>query len=228
VEWAGARCDSARRTRSRTDVERRSVAEGAMNLAGIGFPCLTSVAATLEGGWSSRRWPDWQGVATASEPLVAVAFLGSGDLAVWSKSERGRAGNLEVGLALWPYDATGLDVQVNFSVGRGMRRWRSALPASDTVPAIPDRRELRTGAIEGFAVVGEPRVELSLLLIARRDVRSARNGLWRVCQELADSIPEPFRRLLTYGRTGRLERTSEIPRRDQDKAGGCAQQEGSP
>jgi hypothetical protein len=41
-----------------------------------------------------------------------------------------------------------------------------------------------------------------MLLIARRDVRSARNGLWRVRKALATLIPEPFRRILTYGRTG--------------------------
>jgi hypothetical protein len=123
----------------------------------------------------------------------------------WCKSERGCAENLEVRLALLPYCSEGPDVQINFSVGRGGGRWRSVLFSPPAIPAIPDHRELRAGVIERFAeVTGEPSVKLSLLLIARQDVRSARNGLWRIRETLAGSIPDPFRRLLTHGRSGRF------------------------
>jgi hypothetical protein len=176
-----------------------------MNLAGINFPCLAPVAVTLEGGWAPPPRRDWQGVAAASEPLVAVAFMSCGAVVEWYKSERGSAETLEVRFVLFPYEADGRDVQVNFSVGRGGGRWRSVLASSKVVPVLPDQRELQAGVVERFAeVTGEPRIELSLLLIARRDVRSARNGLWRVRKVLADLIPEPFRRMLSYGRTGRL------------------------
>jgi hypothetical protein len=186
-----------------------------MNLGGISFHCLTPLAVTLEGGWSAPPGRDWCGVATASEPLVAVAFLDCGAVVEWCKSERGSAESLEVRFALLPYDAQGLDVQVNYAVGRGGRRRRSVLESFDGVSVVRDRRELRTGVIERFAeVTGEPRVELSMLFIARRDVRSARNGLWCLRNERADVTPEPFRRILTYGRTGRVA-----------KAGGCFQTE---
>jgi hypothetical protein len=132
-----------------------------------------------------------------------VAFLSCGTVVEWYKSERGSATNLEVRFVLFPYEADGRAVQANFSVGRGGGRWRSVLASPEAVPVVPDRRELRAGIIERFAeVIGEPHVELSLLLIARRDVRAARNGLWRVRTVLANLIPEPFRHMLTYGRTG--------------------------
>jgi hypothetical protein len=190
-----------------------------MELVGTRFPCLTAVAATLEGGWSPLPHRDWRGVAAAAEPLVAVAFLDCGTVVQWGKSERGSAEKLEVRLALLPYDAEGLDVQVNFSVGQGGGRWRSVLAPSGCVSVIPDRRELRTGVIERFAeLTGEPRVELSMLLIGRRDVRSARNGLWRLREALADSIPEPFRRILTYGRTGTVAKNIENVQAEPDAA----------
>jgi hypothetical protein len=176
-----------------------------MSLVGIDFSCLTPFAVALEGCWSSLPQRDWRGVAVASEPLLAIAFLQCGGVAEWCKSERRSAEKLDVRLALFPYDAAHLDVQVNFSVGHDGGRRRSILLSHEYMPEIPERREMRTGIIERFTeVASSPRVGLSLLLIARRDVRSARNGLWRVRSELADSIPEPFRRIVTYGRRGRI------------------------
>ena len=151
------------------------------------------------------RFPGkWRGVATAGEPLVAIAFLQCGNVVQWYRSERGSAEKLELKFALLPYDAAGLDVQVNFSVGQGGGTWRSIVATHECVPVISDRREMQTGIIERFAeILGNPPVELSVLLIAREDVRSARNGLWRVRNQSANSILEPFQRILTYGRSGR-------------------------
>jgi hypothetical protein len=176
-----------------------------MDLVGIDFRCLTPFEVALEGCSSPFTSREWRGVALAREPLVAIAFLACGNMVEWYKSERGSAEKLEVRLALFPYGSDGLDVQVNFSVGHGGGRWRSIVASRECLPVIPDRREMRTGIIERFAeVAGTPRMNLAILFIARRDVRSARNGLWRVGKELAHSIPEPFQRVLTYGRSGRI------------------------
>jgi hypothetical protein len=108
-------------------------------------------------------------------------------------------------LFLGRYDFRGLDVQVSFSVGHGGTRRRTIVASDHYLPMTTDRRKLQTGIIEHFAeVAGNPRLDLSFLLIARRDVRSARNGLWRLAKELTSSIPEPFQRVLTYGRNGRF------------------------
>ena len=121
-----------------------------MNLVGSRFPCLTQLPVTLEGGWSPLPRRDWRGIAVASEPLVAVALLGSCGLVQWGRSERGSAEQLAVRLALLPYGADGLNVQVNFSVGLGGGRWQSVFPSFGCVPVILDRRELRQALLSGL------------------------------------------------------------------------------
>ena len=159
----------------------------------------------MDGGWTPAQVPDWRGLVSCEEPLVAIAFLHAGHVIEWCKSERDDAANLKVRLALYRYDSQGLDVQVCFSVGHSSRRRRSILASAAYLPAIVAQRELTTGIIEPFAVVdGDPRIELSLLLLARWDVRSARCGLWRLRKVLAPSVPEPFAHILTYGRSGKL------------------------
>jgi hypothetical protein len=176
-----------------------------MTLAGTQFDGMTSLAATCHGGWSLVRPRDWCGIATCAEPLVGIAFLHAGGITEWCKSERGNEHELELRLALFPYDAGMEDVQVNFSVGRGGCRGRATVASSQYVPAIPDGRELRTGVIEEFATIeGEPVIAVSVLLIARCDVKSARNGLWRLRENLVGSVPGPYARILTYGRTGTI------------------------
>jgi hypothetical protein len=176
-----------------------------MTLAGAQFDGLTSLAATCHGGWSLGRTRDWCGMATCGEPLVGMAFLHAGGITEWCKSERGDEHGLKLRLALFPYDVGLEDVQVNFSVARGGCRWRCTVQSSQYIPAIPERREVRTGVIEVFATIeGDPAIEVCVLLIARRDVKSARNGLWRLRRNLASSVPEPYGRILTYGRTGTI------------------------
>jgi hypothetical protein len=111
-----------------------------------------------------------------------------------------------VRLLLSAYDAAGLDVRADFGVGNSNSVGRCTVPSPAYRPAIPARRELRCGTIEPFArLAGEPALDLSLLLIARQDVKSARNGLWHLRPELAAAVTDPqLRRMLTYGRAGEL------------------------
>src|SRR5262245_27894489 len=100
---------------------------GLLNIAGTRLPGLTSVPAIVKGGWTEAAVPDWRGVVSCDEPLVAVAFLHAGDVIEWCKSERADAENLTVRLALSRYESRGLDVQISFWVGHSARRWRSML-----------------------------------------------------------------------------------------------------
>jgi len=134
-----------------------------------------------------------------------MTFMNAGNACECSKSERGR-GEMEIHLALFPYDKASIDVQVNFGVSRSIILGRSVLPSPTYVPKVPPRREVRAGRVEPFALLeGTPSIELSFLFIAREDVKSARNGLWHLRPELAARVENPqLRRVLTYGRTGRL------------------------
>src|ERR1700690_228396 len=99
-----------------------------MNLEGLIFPGLECITVHLTGAWDagSRKW---YGAVTAAVPLVGMAFIHSSGYCEWCKSERNES-SPEVRLALFPFDDVGLDVQVNFSVGHGGRRWSSVLPSA--------------------------------------------------------------------------------------------------
>src|SRR4051794_37324606 len=110
-----------------------------VSFAGHRFDGLTSLPVTAEGGWSPGRKRDWQGIAISSEPLVAVAFLRVAGVTEWCKSERHNENGLELRLALFPYDESLTDVQVNFSVGGGRCLSRIKI-TSRYNPPVMDRR----------------------------------------------------------------------------------------
>ena len=147
---------------------------------------------------------DWQGTVIADQPIVAISFLlvtGTG-IGEWCKSERDQQPQT-VRFALFPHDREDLDVQVNFSVGKAGRRWRTLVPSASYRPSIRNRVVYRTGRIYDFATVdGTPPIQLGVLFIAKSDVSSSRKTLWRVRKKLEHDIPEPYRHWLTYARSG--------------------------
>lgn len=177
-----------------------------MKFEGIAFETLWSVPVQIDGAWCGDAPRDWRGTATSAVPLVAMSFLESSGHCEWCKSERDVT-SPEVDLALRQYDDTGLDVQVNFSVGGGGRRCRSLVASPSYRPDLPATRALQTARIYRFGEVeGDPPVNLFVLFLARADVESSRKALWRVRKRLESDLAEPFRRWLTYGRTGACQR----------------------
>ncbi|MCA9264340.1 MAG: hypothetical protein KDA60_10850, partial [Planctomycetales bacterium] len=147
-------------------------------------------------------------------PLVAVALLSVHDRTEWAKSDRPRMDTFDVRLSLHHYDSTGRDVQVVFCLARGDRRARSHIRSQHVVPDINAPRRFQTGVIQSFAAIdGDPPIQLFSLFVARSDVRSLRNGLWRVRGDLATSLPKAFRGMLTHGRTGSLDAAESGRRR---------------
>jgi hypothetical protein len=176
-----------------------------MQLDGTGFDGLFQRTVTVDGDWSRLPKRDWRGTAIADEALVAVTLLAFDKHIEWCKSDRSQTGDFVVRLLLGSYDSMGRDVQVAFSLASGDRRYRSMVASPTYVPEIVAPRKFQTGVIESFAVVdGDPTIHLLGLFLARSDVRSLRNGLWRVRDHLVDSLPEAFHGMLTYGRTGML------------------------
>jgi hypothetical protein len=176
-----------------------------MCLEGTKLGKLTPLLVSVQGQWSPGPNREWRGLANAAEPFVAIVFLSSPSGCIWGKSERGETPR-EIRLSLFRYDRQGTDVQVNFSVGGGGRLCRTRVPSPSYRPDIFPEREFPCGVIHTFTQVeGEPGIKLLVLFIARRDVRSARCGLWRVRRHLAESITnDSLLRMMTYGRTGRF------------------------
>jgi hypothetical protein len=169
-------------------------------LASRRSPALKQIGVRLEGSWSSERHSDWRGLATADEPVVAVAFLTSEGEAGWCKSERARGPITPIRLALFWYDAVGKDVQVNFSVGEGRRRDRTLLPTTGYRPPI-EGGPYQTGQVQLFARIdGEPRVECHILFLAAEQVRVVRKGLWRVTEKVAEVGTTATKHLDAWGR----------------------------
>jgi hypothetical protein len=176
-----------------------------MTLERMTLQKITPFLISVKGQWSPGLARDWCGWASASEPLVALVFVCSSGGCGWIKSERGDA-TIQVRLALFPDVGPGRDVSASFSVGRGNAIGRSTVPSAVYRPVVPEQQTFQSGVIQKFTqVIGDPSLDLLILFLARRDVRSARNGLWHLRPELAESISsEPIRRMMTYGRTGHL------------------------
>src|SRR2546425_5379092 len=171
-------------------------------LPDLRLDCLGGLDVHVSGDWANRRFRDWQGVATGSEPIVAVAFVADPDGIKWCKSERSAAGQ-PIRLLLGHHDTEGRDVQVNFSVGDTGRVTRTTVESSSYHPLINAPAVGRTGFMFGFAAVSGSRPGLrGAPFIARPLVQVGRNGLWHVRKEVAELLPESVGGVLTHGRTG--------------------------
>jgi hypothetical protein len=173
-----------------------------LELEGVVLDSLQSLPFEVAGAWSEGSKRVWRGTSTSAVPLVAMSFLKTRGQYEWCKSEKKESAPT-VQLALFPHDDAGMDVQVNFSVGRGGRLTRSKVPSPSYRPELLPTRALQTGRVERFATIaGVPEVEAWVLFLAREDVESMRGGLWRVRSHLHPGLPEPFRQWLSHGRVG--------------------------
>lgn len=127
------------------------------------------------------------------------------------RTEKDPSTTRSVDLALFPYDVAGIDVQANFTIGGGQVVDRSSVASASYRPDFPSPRIIQGGTITHLTrIEGIPGCDLLVLLLARRDVRSARNGLWHLRDHLLPSVTDPsLRRILTYGRKLIFDRESE-------------------
>ena len=164
---------------------------------------LHRVAVVVTGAWKPGNTRDWHGVATASVPLVGVAFVTSRGRTAWCKSTPAQPEGQPVRLFLGHYDRSGLDVQVNWSVGRGQARSRCQVESREYRPAIMLNEPVVSGhAVELATIAGTPPVVVSALFLAAADVQVGRNRLWHLLPELTSMFSEPYRAILTRGRSG--------------------------
>jgi hypothetical protein len=82
---------------------------------------------------------------------------------------------------------------------------QTVVESLQTQPA-PTPQSFSTGELVTIATIQfDPLCVLQGLFLARRDVASVRNGVWHVRGEVEATLSEPWRTILTYGRTGELE-----------------------
>lgn len=147
----------------------------------------------------------WRGMAVGEEPVVSVLFLVTETAVRWGKSAPAGAEGQEVRLAFHGYEPSDCFVQLVASVPGLVLTHAITLESASYRPDLPAFEGLRTGTIQRFArVAAVPAVDVLALFVAARDVKVGRNRLWHLRPALAEGMPEPIRKLLTYGRTGEL------------------------
>jgi hypothetical protein len=166
------------------------------------------ISVRITGSWQEGTRRQWQGLAVSSEPVVVLNLSRACNKIEWSKSERGNPEGQEVRLILSPYDKDKNDVQVRFIVGWGVAEY-SCITLSDTyLPEILFNKEITTGEIvKMFLVEGNKTIEFYALFLAASDVEVGRNGLWHVRKKYQKLLPRPFDKILTYGRSGKIQQT---------------------
>ena len=164
---------------------------------------LIRVPVLIAGGWDPGSGK-WRGVAQSSEPLVSVVLLSARGETDWCKSERAKAADFDLTLALFPFEDP-LIVQVSVTSGGGGRRFATRVPSVTYRPVLPAELRIGTGdRIHLATVEGEPRVEISLMLVAAQDVSVGRKGLWHIREQAATGLDESLLKILTGGRTGQF------------------------
>jgi hypothetical protein len=166
------------------------------------FKTLTKLKVNLSGDWDSMPRRVWEGVARCSEALVGISFLSVGDHTEWCKFYSDSPDGLEFHVGLFTMDKDPKDVGITFN---GLR-WRTTVESEHDLPAILAPSTVQTGEIVLVSKVGlAPVIPASVLFLVRRDVKMGRNHLWHLRKELLDGISEPFAKILTYGRAGKLD-----------------------
>jgi hypothetical protein len=162
----------------------------------------TGQSGTGEGPFVEVVDARWRGVVRGPSSLTGLAFMVTVEGVAWVRSKPPVADpEVEVSLHRWADRTDGASLAASF---------HGALPPSVPVPC-GDRPREACRVNEGRVTMGRPTVVaavgevwFAVLLLPGAAVRVARNRLWHLRDELAGSLPEAVRRLMTRGRTGLL------------------------
>jgi hypothetical protein len=148
---------------------------------------------------------EWRGQFESTEPIVALAITASGSHICWTRTSHRGTTSLAASIVFAPYDEEGRRIQVSFVIMDACTASQTVVESLQTHPA-PQPQSFTTGELVMVATIhSDPACKLQALFLARRDVASVRNGVWHARGEVAGLLSEPWRTILTYGRTGELE-----------------------
>jgi len=146
----------------------------------------------------------WVGSVEAADPIVALVIIVSGNEVSWTRSTHHASTSLETHILFSPFDSDGRDVQVSFGISDAIAYGRTTLESALIHPS-PKVGHYVTGHLADIARInGDPICELKALFMLRSDVKSVRKGVWHARVEHVVSVDEPWKSILTYGRTGKV------------------------
>ena len=165
------------------------------------------IAVTLKGvptPHPTSGYRQWVGAFEATEPIVALVIIVSGNDVSWTRSTQHASMSLETCILFSPYDSDGRDVGVSFGISDAIAHGRTTLGSALIHPS-PKVGDYVTGRLADIARIdGDPICELKALFMLRSDVKAVRKGVWHARVEHVLSVDEPWRTILTYGRTGKV------------------------
>jgi hypothetical protein len=178
-----------------------------MLLPQLFIPAATRLVVRLTGGPAvhpTSGCRDWRGQFEAAEPIVALAFTISGTHVRWSRTSHRGTVSLNTRILFAPYTEAGLQTRVSFFILDAGTVSQTVVDSLQTEPS-PRLQSFTTGDVVQIAVIGShPVCELKALFLARRDVASVRNGVWHARENVVATLSEPWRKILTYGRSGEV------------------------
>ena len=179
-----------------------------MPLPHLVIPTATRLTVNLTGSpvpHATSGYRDWQGHFGSSEPVVALVVVVTDNNASWARSTHRGCESLETRILFSPWDEHGRHIRVSFSILDATGFGDTFVDSIQTQPA-PVLRPFETGTLMRIATVTtSPLCELMAIFLARRDVVSVRNGVWHARGNVVSSLSEPWRKILTYGRSGELD-----------------------
>jgi hypothetical protein len=179
-----------------------------MPLPHLLLPTSTRLQVRLTGGpvvHPTSGYREWRGQFESTEPIVALSPTISGSHVSWARTSHRGKQSIETIILFHPYDEEARRITISFRILDAMTVSQACADSTQAQPA-PLLQSFWTGELVHIATITtEPLVELKSLFLARRDVASVRNGVWHARGDVVEPIVEPWRSILTYGRTGELD-----------------------
>ena len=174
-------------------------------IEGTTIPGALRIPVVISGSWSTPSKSLWEGVATANEPIVAVAFLRCQKQIDWGCSWRSNEPAIATRVSVSGH-ANSAFVQVVFSIKGGGSRWTSTLPSPTYRPEIPATASVETGTVALLArIEGDPIIDLLGLFLAKSDTIGGRNHIWHIRSCFHGDLSPLLKEPLTHGRSGKFE-----------------------
>jgi hypothetical protein len=162
---------------------------------------------SIAGEWLSNTSHEWKGEIEYVEPLFSISFLESADSIKWIKSDNEKTNGHRIGIKLFR-QINQNEVQFSFNFNNSVdRMW--------TIPNLPNDKPIiynkcDIGKICLIAEMnGNPNLKLYALFIPRSITKIGKNGLWHLKEELLEDVPNSYKDILRFGRTGKLMKTIE-------------------
>ena len=160
------------------------------------------VVSTISGAWNDEKQPSWRGHIVAPESIVVLSFLRAGSTLYWVKSAP--ATEITLSLTLHWLNFDGTQFQLMYASG-GSHNEQVAFtaPLRMLKPTISATSAPAGSFVTLFSFDSDPAVAVTILPLARRDVKMGRNGIWRLkSSDHIASLQDPLQSVMAKGRQG--------------------------